>query len=69
MKRFLIKNSNSWNHYFKDTASNGNYNRTKHVNLKYHYVKDLVSERLVNLLYVNTNDNLADMFTKVIPKI
>lgn len=52
----------------KLAASSGNYNRIKHIDLKYHFIKDLVSGNFINLCYVNTNDNLADMFTKVIPK-
>jgi ribonuclease HI len=39
-------------------------NRTKHVDTKYHFVKDLVSKKQVKLNYVPTDQNIADMFTK-----
>ncbi len=39
-------------------------NRTRHVNIKYHYVKDLVSKGLVRLNYIATDHNLADFLTK-----
>ena len=39
-------------------------NRTKHVDTKYHFVKDLVSDGKMKLEYVQTDENIADMFTK-----
>ena len=39
-------------------------NRTKHIDTKFHFVKDCVSNDLVYLNYVETNENIADMFTK-----
>lgn len=39
-------------------------NRTKHIETKYHYIRDEVEKGRVELQYVNTNDNIADMMTK-----
>lgn len=39
-------------------------NRTKHIDTRYHFVKDLVSRNEVQLIYVETENNVADMFTK-----
>lgn len=44
-------------------------NRTKHIDIKYHFIRNLVNENLFNLKYVNTKKNLADLFTKPLPKI
>ena len=39
-------------------------NRTKHIDTKFHFVKDLVSKNAVKIEYVATENNIADMFTK-----
>lgn len=44
-----------------------NYKRTKHVDIKYHHVKDLVSKGLVHLVYVESNKQIADGMTKSLP--
>ncbi|KAI3647783.1 hypothetical protein MP228_008004 [Amoeboaphelidium protococcarum] len=38
--------------------------KTKHIELKYHKVRQLVEDGVVKLEYCNTNDQLADIFTK-----
>ena len=40
------------------------HGRTKHVDIKYHFIHDYVEARRVKLLYCPTEDMLADMFTK-----
>jgi hypothetical protein len=44
------------------------HNRQKHIDIKHHFVKGVISEGTVALQYVNTNSNLADPFTKGLPK-
>lgn len=39
-------------------------NRTKHIDTKYHFVKDLVERKIINLEYHPTETNIADMLTK-----
>lgn len=39
-------------------------NRTKHIDTKYHFTKNLVSKGEIVLQYVETENNVADMFTK-----
>ncbi|KAH9183574.1 hypothetical protein AeNC1_014450 [Aphanomyces euteiches] len=46
----------------KATATN---NRTKHIRLRFHFFRDLVDENMVNLQYIGTKDQIADIFTKV----
>ena len=43
------------------------HNRTKHIDIRYHYVRDIVLKELIKLNYVNTHDQLADIFTKPLP--
>ena len=39
---------------------------TKHIDINYHFLQDLISIGKINTVYVNTRDNLADLFTKVL---
>lgn len=39
-------------------------NRTKHVDIKYHFVKDMVKKNELKLCYVPTDVNVADIMTK-----
>ena len=43
--------------------------RTKHIDIRYHKVREVVEDGLVQLLKVDTKDNPADMLTKVVPKV
>ncbi|KAI7933571.1 hypothetical protein MJO28_009171 [Puccinia striiformis f. sp. tritici] len=38
--------------------------RTKHMNIRLHFVRELITERLIILKYIRTNNNSADFLTK-----
>jgi hypothetical protein len=38
--------------------------RTRHVDVRYHYVREYVEDGFVRILFVRSEDNLADEFTK-----
>ena len=42
--------------------------RTKHIDIAHHFLCDLVQNGILNLVYIKTEDNLADLFTKSLPK-
>ena len=42
------------------------HQRTKHIDIKYHFLRERVNMGEISLKYVNTNDNLSDIFTKAI---
>ena len=44
------------------------HQRTKHIDIKHHFIRDLVATGIVELDYVPTDDNLADVFTKAVSK-
>ncbi|XP_057836570.1 secreted RxLR effector protein 161-like [Cryptomeria japonica] len=44
------------------------HSRTKHIPIKYHFLREQVSDQQVKLEYVSTKDQLADIFTKPLPK-
>jgi hypothetical protein len=44
------------------------HKRTKHIDVRHHFIKDEVDRGLVNIGYVNTKLNLADLMTKPVEK-
>ena len=44
------------------------HGRAKHVDIKCHFVRDQVDKGIINVIYCPTNDMLADLFTKGLPK-
>ena len=42
--------------------------RTKHIDVKYHYVRETIDKNVVNLVYCPTADMVADILTKGLPK-
>jgi hypothetical protein len=40
------------------------HQRTKHIDVQFHFVREKVSEGKVDIEYVNTGENLANGFTK-----
>ena len=43
------------------------HKRTKHISVKYHATRDYVAKKHVEFIYIPTDENLADMFTKPLP--
>ena len=43
------------------------HTKTKHVAIKYHYLRELVQDKEVRINYVNTKEHIADIFTKALP--
>lgn len=44
------------------------HSRSKHIDVKHHFIREKVDEGVVNTQRVNTKDNLADVFTKALPR-
>nr|GEW58703.1 retrovirus-related Pol polyprotein from transposon TNT 1-94 [Tanacetum cinerariifolium] len=44
------------------------HSRTKHIDVRYHFIKEKVEKGIVELFFVGTEYQLADMFTKALPK-
>ena len=40
------------------------HERTKHIDVKYHYVRDVVAQGKLKVCKISTHDNPADMMTK-----
>ncbi|GJR40977.1 hypothetical protein Tco_1216661 [Tanacetum coccineum] len=42
------------------------HSRTKHINVRYHFIKKQVEKGIVELFFVGTEYQLADLFTKAL---
>nr|GEU78675.1 retrovirus-related Pol polyprotein from transposon TNT 1-94 [Tanacetum cinerariifolium] len=44
------------------------HSRTKHIHTRYHFIKEQVENGIIELYFVRTEYQLADIFTKALPK-
>ncbi|GKA07765.1 retrovirus-related pol polyprotein from transposon TNT 1-94 [Tanacetum coccineum] len=44
------------------------HSRTKHINIRYYFIKEHVEKGTIELYFVGTEYQLADLFTKALPK-
>ena len=42
--------------------------RTKHINLRYHFIHEAVEDKKISLKYIPTDENVANIFTKALPR-
>lgn len=45
------------------------HNRSKHIEISYHYVRDMVDRHVIKLTYINTKEQSVDIFTKPLAKL
>lgn len=44
------------------------HTKTKHIEFKYHYLREVVQDKELRLEYMNTKEHIVDIFTKALPK-
>ena len=44
------------------------HSKTKHIPIKYHFLREKVSQKMVKLEYIDTKEHIVDIFTKTLPK-
>lgn len=44
------------------------HRRTKHIDISYHYVRNLTANGEVELIFCRTNEQVADIMTKALPE-
>ena len=49
--------------------ANNNNKRSKHVDVKYFYIRELVSNGRICVRYIESKNQIADVFTKAVPRI
>ncbi|GJX34371.1 retrovirus-related pol polyprotein from transposon TNT 1-94 [Tanacetum coccineum] len=54
--------------YVALSASCAQHSHTKHIHPRYHFIKKQVENGIIDLYFVRTEYQLADMFTKALPK-
>ena len=45
------------------------HDKSKHIKIKYHYIRDMVQRGAVILQYVATDEQIADVLTKPLAKV
>ena len=43
-------------------------NRTKHIGVRYHFVREYIEDGIIKIVFVRSKENNADVFTKNLPK-
>jgi hypothetical protein len=44
------------------------HDKSKHIEIRYHFIKDWVQRGAVQLQYISTNEQVADILTKALPR-
>jgi hypothetical protein len=44
------------------------YDKSKHIEIKYHYIRDMVQRKAVHVQYLPTHEQIADIFTKLLAR-
>ena len=45
------------------------HDKLKHIEIKYHYIRDMVHRGVVKLLYVATDEQIANVLTKPLARV
>ena len=45
------------------------HEKSKHIAIRFHYIRDIIVHRDLDLIYIKTDDNKADGFTKGLSKV
>lgn len=44
------------------------HDKSKHIEIKYHFIRDYAQKGVVKLEYISTNEQVADNFAKALPR-
>ena len=64
-KYVLFYDSQSAIHLGKNSTFHA---RSKHIDVRYHWIRDVLDAKLLELEKIHTDDNGADMLTKALPR-
>ena len=46
-----------------------NHNKSKHIDIKYHFIRDAYNDKIIDVVYTPTESNIADLMTKPMSKV
>ena len=50
------------------SANSVEHQRTKHIDIRYHFIREKVQDKTIELTEVKSSENIADIFTKALPE-
>ena len=66
LKPSVIKEDNKACQLFADHS--GSHQRTKHIDVRHHFVRERIQRESIRVDYIPTSDNVADVFTKALQR-
>ena len=42
------------------------HSRTKHIDIRHHFIRDLVEKEIINIKYISTENQTSNIFTKLL---
>nr|GEW12493.1 ribonuclease H [Tanacetum cinerariifolium] len=51
-----------------DASSSGDHSRSKHIDIQHHFIREQVKKGVVELYFMTIDYQLADIFTKALPR-
>lgn len=51
----------------KISENDTSHHRTKHIDIRHHFIRDLINDKSIVLKYIQTTEQRADIFTKALP--
>jgi hypothetical protein len=42
--------------------------RTKHIDIQYHFIREAIEDKKIQVIYIPTDNNVSDIFTKALTK-
>jgi hypothetical protein len=45
------------------------HQRTKHIDTRFHFIRDLIKDNVIEIKYLPTDHMIADILTKALPRV
>jgi hypothetical protein len=55
--------------YIKMTENHVFHDKSKHIEIRYHYIRDMVQREAIKLQYVSTDEQVVDVLTKPLSRV
>src|SRR2546423_15017566 len=60
----IINGDNAGAHFLATNEAHNLNERTKHIDIKWHFIREKIEQKEISMKQVGTNENVADIFTK-----